>query len=349
MENTEQVQSQPIESQPPQEDFPITLTKKAVDMVKITREQEGIDPSARAPHRGARRRVQRLRIRPRLRERDAGQRLGLRAERPHDLRGRRERPRICRERTSTTSSARRARGSSSTTPRPAAPAAAARRSPYSCLEGRIASGRPSSCLEDDRKLNHRQVGMKRNESRRGNPPVFRYLGGLPGVTKGSSRTSAVPPSGRSSRVPGSAPRRWRMARPAGRPRAIDSTTVVTVPPRAPRKKRRSRSGCRFEDQTPEHLLDPATVVDAGDHLLAEIAPLGVADRASSAPVSWGKLSGAEVAAEAGDARLDAQDLQGLEADRPRPRPPPAAARPEGRRSRPRPRASRPPAPSRPAR
>lgn len=45
MENTEQVQSQPTESQPPQEDFPITLTKKAVDMVKITRDQEGIDPS----------------------------------------------------------------------------------------------------------------------------------------------------------------------------------------------------------------------------------------------------------------------------------------------------------------
>ena len=45
MENTEQVQSQPAESQPPQEDFPITLTKKAADMVKITRDQEGIDPS----------------------------------------------------------------------------------------------------------------------------------------------------------------------------------------------------------------------------------------------------------------------------------------------------------------
>jgi iron-sulfur cluster assembly accessory protein len=45
MENTEQVQSQPVESAPPQEDFPITLTKKAADMVKITRDQEGIDPS----------------------------------------------------------------------------------------------------------------------------------------------------------------------------------------------------------------------------------------------------------------------------------------------------------------
>lgn len=45
MENTEQVQSQPIESQPPQEDTPVTLTQKAVDMVKITRDQEGIDPS----------------------------------------------------------------------------------------------------------------------------------------------------------------------------------------------------------------------------------------------------------------------------------------------------------------
>jgi iron-sulfur cluster assembly accessory protein len=45
MENTEQVQSQPIESQPPQEDMPVTLTPKAAEMVKITREQEGIDPS----------------------------------------------------------------------------------------------------------------------------------------------------------------------------------------------------------------------------------------------------------------------------------------------------------------
>ncbi|HEV2853124.1 MAG TPA: iron-sulfur cluster assembly accessory protein [Thermoanaerobaculia bacterium] len=45
MENTEQVQSQPIESQPPQDDVPVTLTQKAADMVKITRDQEGIDPS----------------------------------------------------------------------------------------------------------------------------------------------------------------------------------------------------------------------------------------------------------------------------------------------------------------
>lgn len=44
MENTEQVQPQPVES-PPQEDFPVTLTAKAVEMVKITRDQEGIDAS----------------------------------------------------------------------------------------------------------------------------------------------------------------------------------------------------------------------------------------------------------------------------------------------------------------
>ncbi|HEX9940713.1 MAG TPA: iron-sulfur cluster assembly accessory protein [Thermoanaerobaculia bacterium] len=44
MENTEQVQT-PIESQPPRDDMPVTLTPKAVEMVKITREQEGIDPS----------------------------------------------------------------------------------------------------------------------------------------------------------------------------------------------------------------------------------------------------------------------------------------------------------------
>jgi iron-sulfur cluster assembly accessory protein len=46
MDNLEQ---QPQEnagvSQPPQEEYPITLTQKAVDMVKITRDQEGIDPS----------------------------------------------------------------------------------------------------------------------------------------------------------------------------------------------------------------------------------------------------------------------------------------------------------------
>ncbi len=44
MENIEQAQSQttPV---PPQEDVPVTLTPKAVQMIKITREQEGIDPS----------------------------------------------------------------------------------------------------------------------------------------------------------------------------------------------------------------------------------------------------------------------------------------------------------------
>ena len=42
-ENTEQVQSQP--NQLPQEDMPVTLTPKAAEMVRITREQEGIDPS----------------------------------------------------------------------------------------------------------------------------------------------------------------------------------------------------------------------------------------------------------------------------------------------------------------
>ncbi len=52
-ENTQQVQSQPTDpatgpvpsQEASQEDHPITLTKKAADMVKITREQEGIDPS----------------------------------------------------------------------------------------------------------------------------------------------------------------------------------------------------------------------------------------------------------------------------------------------------------------
>ena len=41
MENMEQVQPSPE----PQEYTPVTLTPKAVEMVKITREAEGIDPS----------------------------------------------------------------------------------------------------------------------------------------------------------------------------------------------------------------------------------------------------------------------------------------------------------------
>jgi iron-sulfur cluster assembly accessory protein len=53
MENTEQIQQIQPPTQPdvsgPQpaeaEDTPITITAKAVEMVKITREQEGIDPS----------------------------------------------------------------------------------------------------------------------------------------------------------------------------------------------------------------------------------------------------------------------------------------------------------------
>ncbi|HSN85843.1 MAG TPA: iron-sulfur cluster assembly accessory protein [Thermoanaerobaculia bacterium] len=45
MENTEQVQPNPVAPQPVEEEVPITLTPKAVDMVRITREQEGIDPS----------------------------------------------------------------------------------------------------------------------------------------------------------------------------------------------------------------------------------------------------------------------------------------------------------------
>ena len=45
MENIEQAQSQTAPSAPPQEDVPVTLTPKAVQMIKITREQEGIEPS----------------------------------------------------------------------------------------------------------------------------------------------------------------------------------------------------------------------------------------------------------------------------------------------------------------
>ncbi|HEY4575003.1 MAG TPA: iron-sulfur cluster assembly accessory protein [Thermoanaerobaculia bacterium] len=45
MENIEQAQSQTALSAPPQEDVPVALTPKAVQMIKITREQEGIDPS----------------------------------------------------------------------------------------------------------------------------------------------------------------------------------------------------------------------------------------------------------------------------------------------------------------
>src|SRR3954470_5552576 len=49
MEGTEQVQPQGQDTQgaheTPDLDVPVTLTAKAVEMVKITREQEGIDPS----------------------------------------------------------------------------------------------------------------------------------------------------------------------------------------------------------------------------------------------------------------------------------------------------------------
>ena len=45
MENIEQAQSQTVHPEPPQEDVPVTLTPKAVQMVKITRDQEGIDAS----------------------------------------------------------------------------------------------------------------------------------------------------------------------------------------------------------------------------------------------------------------------------------------------------------------
>jgi iron-sulfur cluster assembly accessory protein len=46
MENTEQIQTPSVQSPPPQEETPVTLTPKAVEMVKITREQEGIDSSS---------------------------------------------------------------------------------------------------------------------------------------------------------------------------------------------------------------------------------------------------------------------------------------------------------------
>lgn len=44
MENIEQTTSQSFDELP-QEEYPVTLTPKAVEMVKITRDQEGIDPS----------------------------------------------------------------------------------------------------------------------------------------------------------------------------------------------------------------------------------------------------------------------------------------------------------------
>jgi iron-sulfur cluster assembly accessory protein len=44
MENIEQTTSQGL-NEIPQEEYPVTVTPKAVEMVKITRDQEGIDPS----------------------------------------------------------------------------------------------------------------------------------------------------------------------------------------------------------------------------------------------------------------------------------------------------------------
>jgi iron-sulfur cluster assembly accessory protein len=45
MENMEQVPSHAAMEAPPEEQHPVLLTSKAAEMVKITREQEGIDPS----------------------------------------------------------------------------------------------------------------------------------------------------------------------------------------------------------------------------------------------------------------------------------------------------------------
>src|SRR5258708_33114113 len=45
MENTEQVQTPNPQAAPPPSEHPVMLTAKAVEMVKITRDQEGIDPS----------------------------------------------------------------------------------------------------------------------------------------------------------------------------------------------------------------------------------------------------------------------------------------------------------------
>lgn len=44
MENIEQTTTQGL-NELPQEEYPVTLTPKAAEMVKITRDQEGIDPS----------------------------------------------------------------------------------------------------------------------------------------------------------------------------------------------------------------------------------------------------------------------------------------------------------------
>ena len=45
MENIEQTTSSQDFNELPQEEHPVTLTPKAVEMVKITRDQEGIEPS----------------------------------------------------------------------------------------------------------------------------------------------------------------------------------------------------------------------------------------------------------------------------------------------------------------
>lgn len=43
MENTQSIQPTPESTTPPQADQPVVLTPKAAEMVKITRQQEGID------------------------------------------------------------------------------------------------------------------------------------------------------------------------------------------------------------------------------------------------------------------------------------------------------------------
>ncbi|MEM7583017.1 MAG: iron-sulfur cluster assembly accessory protein, partial [Acidobacteriota bacterium] len=45
MASTETISSESPEAVAPVADVPVTVTKKAADMVRITKEQEGIDPS----------------------------------------------------------------------------------------------------------------------------------------------------------------------------------------------------------------------------------------------------------------------------------------------------------------
>ena len=98
------------------------------------------------------------------------------------------------------------------------------------------------------------------------------------------------------------------------PRAREWTVVAACRPRARREGAAFRApGAAPSKTRPRRVFcTAAPVVDAGHHLLAEIAPLGIAHRRLLGAGLLREVLGAEVAPEARDPRLRPQHLQRLE-------------------------------------